>query len=229
MTGRLAVLRYMQRHLLSILLALPILPACDDNVDADYKGEPLVSLRGEVLMPADDATPAGDLEVVLAWQHFASDGDYVIVEKVEVGGSFPAAFDLDVYNPPPEATFNHAGEGEASVAVGIIVAVPTGTDTVDEGAIEGVVEGHVLVYAPADTGGDAELSAFLGGPLTAGFHLLQLIPATDEDFAEYEACFEQEDTSGCEYPFDRLAPAPIDTSLNLVLGDIEELDVPNFT
>lgn len=42
------------------------------------------------------------------------------------------------------------------------------------------------------------------GPLTAGFHLLQVTPATEEDFAEYEACSQQDDNSGCEYPFDRL-------------------------
>lgn len=219
----------MQRHLLFILLSLPMLPACDDNVDAEYKGERLLSLSGKVLAPANDAAPTGDLKVVLVWQRFATDGDWFTMETADVGSSFPAAFDLDVYNPPSEAALNHFEEGDPGVAIALVLAAPAELAEFGEEQVKGAVEDHVLAYAPADIAGDTPLGGFLGGPMTAGFHLLRSTPATEEDFAGYEACFEQDDNSGCEYPFARLTPAPIDTLLSLVLGDLETLNVPNFT
>ena len=219
----------MRHALIHSLLALTLGLACDTNVDSSYEGKPLISLSGEVL----PATPSiGGVEVVLAWQRFATDGDYLAADAVTVDGDFPATFDLDVYVPPADAALNHFDAKDGGVALGVILAVPVGTDldtldaeTLDGGTLIGVVERHVLAYAPADISADSALGVFLGGAMTTGFHLMERTPASPAELAEYEAC--AEDGGDCEYPFDRLSPASSETALKLKLGG--SLDVPNFT
>lgn len=210
---------------ITLLLSLLAIPACDSNVDAAFKGEPLISLRGEVLKPA--TAIEGDLEVALVWYRFTTEGDQWLAASVPIDGSFPAKFVLDVNTPPPDDLLNHFEPGDAGVAVAYIVAVPAGTDlgSLDEVQLQGGVENALVAYTPAEIAADSAASAALGGPLKAGVNLLQSTPPTEAEItAAEEAC--AKDENACGFLFDRLSPVPADTLLELTLGVFE---VPNFT
>ncbi|WP_434420151.1 hypothetical protein [Nannocystis pusilla] len=212
-------------------------PACDANVDADYQGEPLLTLRGEVAKP--DKAPTQDVEVVVAWFPFKIGENYMVAQKAAVEGSFPASFALDLYTAPDASMLSEFDENDPGFAIAYIFAVPAGTDLGEFGGeeeppIAGVVETHLLVYAAGDLPENHDTVTFgiFPEPLKAGFHLFQATPKTDAELEAIYECLAEatsiEEEVACGSIHDTLVPVPFDTSLVLTLGDIDELHFPEF-
>jgi hypothetical protein len=128
------------------LLWILVAPACGRQVDDEYLGEPLLSLRGQVTSAALTGGPGA--VPALCFQHFtgdlssrwdklpadviealgepnldqASPYDLHIVD-VEARGDFPAEFAIDVYVPPKPETLARLITGEPLSAFGYVCAV----------------------------------------------------------------------------------------------------------
>jgi hypothetical protein len=157
---------------------IPMLaPACDAQVPGDYPGERLATIRGTVRNEA--TSPPGAAELVMRWHHEnEADEDEPVYEAVEVAGVFPAAFALDIFEPPPEQTFLHLdglddAESRHRVAMAVIEIYPEGTtEYARENAISWE-EWHFVQYAPEDVPGD---EVELGLDIPQGFSLIQQGP-----------------------------------------------------
>jgi hypothetical protein len=107
-----------------VLATLPLLCAagCDAQVGDEYRGEPLLSMQGTVVL--SDPKEARNVVPAIA---FSAGWDTVLVEP-ELQGQFPAQFRLDVTEPPPPETLTpfEPGNGNGSIALGRIVVVPSG-------------------------------------------------------------------------------------------------------
>lgn len=248
---------------LPLLFAAAFAAACSPQVDPDYSGEPLATIRGAV-MSEQTATAA---DVAVLW--FISEGDecagpmigcevgiggntdeaslqciancstsqdecradvqaiygacveacgwahyFAILwdlcvrggagERVSVAGEFPAAFTLDLFQPPPDNAllFDESG---LRVAYGwFIVADPEVetieidlTDNAPPSAIIGGTGSHVLIYAADPIPEDSAWGRYFGGSLELGYHILDVIPGTTCDDSWPEgglACRETENT-----------------------------------
>jgi hypothetical protein len=106
---------------LGLALALGGVLGCDAQVGQGYSGEPLLSLRGTVVL----AEPrAFDLVPAVA---FAQIPNYTLLDT-EVQGQFPAEFRLDLLEPPPQSALIPYPSDEpgtmGSIGIGSIVVVP---------------------------------------------------------------------------------------------------------
>jgi hypothetical protein len=119
-------------------------------------------------------TAEGDADgIALMWQDKAgAGGPGVAVTKVPVAIEFPAKFRVAVPVPPPaEARFVVAGGepelGEAYVyVVGDLASAPA-----QRSVPMGVDRAHVVVWAGADVAEGTATADYLGGPVSAGYHL----------------------------------------------------------
>jgi hypothetical protein len=87
---------------MTCVAAAALLGACDAQVTSDYRGEPMVSIRGNIVSD----TPAGAAEAALIW--WTSDATE-LVTPVTTEGAFPSAFTLSVYRRAPDAALVDAG------------------------------------------------------------------------------------------------------------------------
>ncbi len=71
---------------------------CGAVVDGSYRGEPLATLSGNIVVEAGAATPPGDLRVALFW----SGPEASIEQDVVTTLDFPARYTLTLYSPPPD-------------------------------------------------------------------------------------------------------------------------------
>jgi hypothetical protein len=151
------------------VLLLACLSGCDSLASTDYVGQPLFTLEGTLAAPAtapDD--PVGGL--ALLWQDATGAGGPGLAStSVPVAIEFPSTFRAAVPVPPPELARFAFADADVQLAEGYVVVVadaaaarpePRGTDRV-----------HVLVYASADVEAGTLAADYLGGPLTAGYHL----------------------------------------------------------
>jgi len=105
-------------------VALLLGAGCGDAlVDANYKGEALLTLNGSVYIQSEDeyvSWPEGALRIALFWAH----GDGMepspqYEQAVDTTTSFPAQYTLTIYEPPPEdVLFSTPWTGETLTAVG---------------------------------------------------------------------------------------------------------------
>jgi hypothetical protein len=103
------------------LVTFPLLcvAACDAQVGDEYRGEPLLSMQGTVVL----SEPNDPRNVVPAIA-FAAEFQTVLIEP-EVRGQFPAQFRLDITEPPPaEALFELPDSDGGKLALGRIVVLP---------------------------------------------------------------------------------------------------------
>ena len=70
--------------------------ACSSQVQSDYQGEPVATLRGKVV--AKKASLESDVNAAIVWN--TVDPRY-LGERIDVSGGFPASFTLSLYEPPP--------------------------------------------------------------------------------------------------------------------------------
>jgi hypothetical protein len=155
------------------VLAALLLVGCDPLADSDYVGQPLFTLSGSF---ADGANaPAGAVAgVALFWQDaHGAGGPGVAATVVPVAVDFPASFTVSVPAPPPATARFRLGDGpqlaEAYVyMVGDVHApraTPLGSDRT-----------HVLVWASDDVAPGTAAADYLGGAMTAGYHLRRFTP-----------------------------------------------------
>jgi len=100
--------------LFNVLATLGSAAACDSQVGENYTGEPLLSIHGTVQNGAVDP----DLVPALGFETL--DGMYLV--DGHMTGTFPAQFQFDVTEVPPDAAFTLLPT--ADVALGTLLMVP---------------------------------------------------------------------------------------------------------
>lgn len=210
--------------------------ACGSQVDSDYDGEPIATLRASVSSadPADELPP---LEIDLMWD---GNREFAIV-AAEVSGDFPTEVTLEVQAPPPRGTLSDFGDG-IPVALTELMLFERGaaeTDSNEEGfsaVIYGQAQSHALVYLGEDAPAGSVTAEILGGPQTAGFHVLE-VSAAGEESPDSPLCEDDlDDTTPpialswwCGGGYDRLSPAAgdLDTLIPVTVGEVQALSLPS--
>ena len=201
--------------------ALALAAACDTQAGDEYQGETLAKLQGVVTNDLDELPP--ELEAVLVWENVSGEGDFVVGETAVVDGEFPSSFKLEVLLPPGDFALNdftsEGGAPEARIGIAYLMALPAGEDVAEAAAnAVGVSEQYVLIYAESDVAEGTAAAELVGGPLAAGFHLMEVIDSEDPSCTREEL-------------FDCLRPAAdgFETSIEIRLDELELLDIPNWT
>ena len=157
------------------VLLLVGLAACDSLAASDYVGEPLFELQGTFATTAnapDD--PLGG--IALLWQDTRSaDGPGVATTVVPVAIQFPASFRVAIPVPPPEAAKFTFPDSEVQIAEAYVFVVETSGSRVVPHGGERV---HAVVWASADVGEGTQAADYLGGAISAGYHLRTFTPVT---------------------------------------------------
>jgi hypothetical protein len=108
---------------LPVVLAAQFLGACGSQAGEEYRGEPLLRMKGSVVI--QNPNPPDNLVPAIAFLN-TRNGTLDFAE-VQVAGEFPAQFTLDVFEPPPEGCIlvseNPEDENEPRFAMGFITAV----------------------------------------------------------------------------------------------------------
>ncbi|WP_437752579.1 hypothetical protein [Sorangium sp. So ce1389] len=168
-----------------------LLLACDAQVDPEYRGEPLATIQGAIV--DSGGVDTSDLYTAILNYNFLID-DFSRIDSAPVVGSFPAEFRIDLSVPPPAEVLNDFTLGgsrpsESRFSTGYIAVLHEGMDpNVDPGAVAGLAEEHMLVYVETDVQPGTQSERFLGGALTAGYHLMKWRPMTDAELQDQEEC-----------------------------------------
>lgn len=100
--------------------------------------------------------------------------------------SFPAKFEMELFDPPPNGALLDNGPSEPRVAMGVIVALdPTApeafdfNDDTDVEMIIGGVERYSIIYAADAIPADSTWGQFLGAAYEPGYHLVRHSVETD--------------------------------------------------
>ena len=159
--------------MLRLLLVFCI--GCDALAPSDYVGEPLFTLEGTFATTTNaPEDPLGG--VALLWQDPSGpDGPGVASTTVPVAIQFPASFHVDIPVPPPEAARFTFADSDVAIAEAYVFVVETTADHVVPRGGERV---HVVVWASADVADGSLAADYLGGAITAGYHLRTFVPAT---------------------------------------------------
>jgi hypothetical protein len=163
-------------------LLVSLLAGCDSLASSTYVGQPLFTLTGTFQSTAN--APADPVAgVALLWQDSATaDGPGVAATTVPVAIQFPATFRIDVPAPPPDtARFAFADTGVELAEAYVYVVADTSAAQLEPRGADRV---HVLVYAGADITDGSAAADYLGGPMSAGYHLRQFAPSTSPGAAQ---------------------------------------------
>jgi hypothetical protein len=229
----------------SLLLALALL-SCDPQADANYRGEPLISLQGQVV----SSGPAPPLEAAMLWQRGEppSTDDQELATRAPVSPAFPATFTAHLYQPPPAAARRTLAPGEVTyaranagavppgIAVGVSVGGAASGPGPNAAGPYGIDANHWVIYLAADAPPGSLTAWWLGAALPAGFHLLRATAVNPQCMtpAELDACAADLAARGvpddgsanpgtarffCKAPY-RLSPALPGEQLLLVLGAV---------
>ena len=90
-----------------------VMAGCEAQVGPEYAGEPLMSVKGKVVLAGENAA---EVTPVIA---FSTPTGYAVV-NAEVSGEFPAEFRLDVVEPPPQDALYDYPDGNGQLAFGIL-------------------------------------------------------------------------------------------------------------
>lgn len=146
--------------------ALGLAAGCDSLASNDYVGESLFSLDGTFVQSANaPEDPLGG--VALYWQDpDGPGGPGIATTIVPVALAFPASFHVDIPVPPPPAARWSLDPG-IELAEAYLYVVETAVRPVPRGS----ERGHALIWASADVPAGSTSASYLGGPVTAGYHL----------------------------------------------------------
>jgi hypothetical protein len=232
-------MRFRPAILLLPLAALAL--ACDPQAESTYRGEPLITLHGQVR----SSGPLPQLDAAMLWQRGPppSSNDQELATRAPVESGFPATFTLHLYQPPPGPARKTLAAGEVVYARANAGAVPPGMVVGTSGAGSlptptspgwGIDARHWVVYLAADVPARSLTGWWLGQALPAGFHLLRVAPFDGRCIkpADLDACAadlaarglldDGTDNPGtarsfCRAPY-RLSPAPPGEELVLDLA-----------
>ncbi|WP_437874833.1 hypothetical protein [Sorangium sp. So ce513] len=212
-----------------------LLLACDAQVDPEYRGEPLATIQGAIV--DEGGAGAGALYTAILNYNFVID-DFSRIDSAPVIGSFPAEFRIDLNVPPPAEALNDftlggARPSESRFSTGYIAVLHEGTDpNVDPGALAGIAEEHMLVYVETDVQPGTESERFLGGALTAGYHLMKWAPMTEAELQlAREDCEQRTSEPGkCNDAHDRLVlnPEEFDAEVTIRIAPPDQLSGANL-
>ena len=155
------------------VLLLVGLAACDSLAASDYVGEPLFTLQGSFATAANaPEDPLGG--IALLWQDTRSaDGPGVATTVVPVAIQFPASFRVDIPVPPPEAAKFTFPDSDVLIAEAYVFVVETsGSKVVPHGG----ERLHAIVWASGDVAEGTQAADYLGGAISAGYHLRAFTP-----------------------------------------------------
>ena len=180
-------------------LTLTALAACDGGAttnpdtepDPDPDTGPVVTMQGQVVNGRTQPVPAAKL--VLTWGEvgamFPPFGT-----SVNLTGTFPEAFQIDLTAPPaaerlffpsagfPDGYFDPALESRIAVARILVVKQEANTTTfIPTADILGGAEDFALVYVERDIAAGTAGAAYLGGPATAGCHVVKVATDAERD------------------------------------------------
>jgi hypothetical protein len=149
------------------------LVGCDGLATNDYVGESLFTLEGTFATTTNaPEDPLGG--VALLWQDPAGpDGPGVASTTVPVAIQFPASFEVDIPVPPPAAARFSFEPGIDIAEAYVFVVANTGSDHVTP---LGGERTHAVVWASADVPTGSLAADYLGGPVSAGYHLRTFVP-----------------------------------------------------
>ncbi|WP_437567165.1 hypothetical protein [Sorangium sp. So ce542] len=193
-----------------------LLLACDAQVDPEYRGEPLATIQGAIV--DEGGSTGGHLRTAILNYNFLVN-DFGHTDIAPVVGSFPAEFRIDLNVPPPAEVLNDFTRGgarpsESRFSTGYIAVLKEGLDpNVDPASIAGLAEEYMLVYVETDVQPGTQSERFLGGALSAGYHLMKWAPMTEAELQAYDACKATPDPRSCGVAEggdadDRLVPNP---------------------
>ncbi|MBL4689695.1 MAG: hypothetical protein JKY37_34220 [Nannocystaceae bacterium] len=156
--------------------------------------------------------------------------DSVIGEMVPVTGQFPAAFELALFQPPPEQAML-VSEDAPNVALGFLIAADPEAGPVEfseqqeviPAGVLGISETHMLMYTDGSIEAGSPWGEILGGAYEPGYHVLGVVDGGKD--CEFGTPNGPDD---CALNSDTLHPAPanLETSVSLTLGSLEDLDWP---
>jgi hypothetical protein len=184
-----------------------LVAACGTQSDHSYQGDPLALLKGQVTTTEANPPPAD--AVTLVWVHLTGTEQNIMAEQAPVTGSFPAAFELELFTPPPAGAINDASVAGGEFAISFIGAIDPSKDVNDETSVWGIAEHHMLAYLPQTIDAASKIGQFLGGPTSPGYHLMAVIPG------------------GTPSEPERLAEVPMTSDIDVRLAPIDELSLPN--
>ncbi len=190
---------------------------CDPKADSDYEGEVITSIRGVVNGEEAPVEDPDQLEVTLSWFWYEP-GDppvgYSETQVVEMTAEFPLGFRMDLVQPP--ADLNDLGGTRMSVAA---MYVLDGPYPHMGGFVPyyAMADAHMIAYLEDDAPPDSLAARFLGGPVPAGFHVMQATARVD--------CSTSADPLTCEHGEQAdlsLAPDDLDTLIPLLKVDVTQ-------
>jgi hypothetical protein len=163
----------------SLLLALVAAAGCDSVSHEQYQGNVLATIQGSVVVaPAYMPPPS---EAVLLWTEargsIGNETFVDIAEKVAVQGTFPAAFQLDVHQPPPAAagiTFDGARINIARITAWEAGVLKAGQQIVEIGKSPLGYASEYLVHLDRDVPETHPFKTWLGVN-QKGFHLVHYV------------------------------------------------------
>ena len=211
------------RHLLPLFL-LASVAGCSSQADTSYRGEALASLTGNVSVSSTNppTSPLPALEAALAWNGTSPGSGKVVTgpsrqrvgTSVPVSGTFPAQFELQIYDPPPaEALFPCSSDGTAGqFAQANVAAIPQGSALVDIENVDfyGEITDYYLAYADQDIPAGTICQG--GNAVTKGYHLYHYVETPD-----IPGCVRQApDDTSCNGPYP-YTEVPFNTPQTLVL------------
>src|SRR5262245_48092805 len=127
--------------------AFALWAGCDAQAGADYPGEPLAVLTGNVENQTG-IPPAQTIDAALLWHAHGStsldaimSATPVMIEKV-----FPAQFTITIYLPPPPSTFAQSTLPYAVADIGAIVHDASAADLASGAAVLGRIADPLLFY-----------------------------------------------------------------------------------
>ena len=171
-------------HRLLAVIAGAVLVSCDPAAQPSYLGDPLLTLRGQVMSSGPIDAP---LEAAMLWQRGPppSTNDQELATRAPVQSGFPATFTLHLYQPPPAAAVRsllpgqvtYARANAAAIPYGIAAAAGAPVATPPSNPSYALDPNHWVMYLPADAPAGSLMEWWLGGSLPAGFHLLRVAPA----------------------------------------------------
>ncbi len=161
---------------LGLAVALVGAAGCDAFVTGEYRGDPLLTLEGNILV-AEEARLVGDVPLRVSMFWVAADlgelDDLEVVGEQTVGAraAQPARYTLDIYHPPTQRALTMTKDGEMAIAV-ILVYEDVNGNGRRESATERVLGGsgeYAVLFAPTGLGAGA-----FGESLGAGYHVMEV-------------------------------------------------------
>lgn len=167
-----------------LLLATCVLGGCDSLAGTDYVGEPMFTLSGTLSSKGSGADDH-ELGLSLMWQDSrGAGGPGIAASPVPVSLEFPSTLHLSIALPPPDAARFAFDDSPSELAEAYLVVVGPDADMPHQ--MRGIDRSHALVWASGDISQGALAADYLGGPVSAGYHLRRHVPVTTPGAAQQQ-------------------------------------------